>query len=209
MRAAAVDDFLAVVFFVAVVALLVLDLRAAGLCAAAVLPVALCAVDVRVAAFLLGALVAGDFLAVVVLAGVFLAAVFLAGADVAVDVLAVVFRAVDFLAGAVFAVVFLAAVFFAGALDAVFFAGALDAAALRAGVFADLFAAPGVPFAAVLPPDPEAFLGGTLSPSLRASDRPMARAWRGLVTLRPLLLLSWPCLYSCMTSPTFSCVFLP
>ncbi len=45
---------------------------------------------------------------------------------------------------------------------------------------------------------------GTLAPRFRASERPIAIAWRRLFTFSPLLPeRSWPCLYSCMTFSTF------
>jgi hypothetical protein len=52
--------------------------------------------------------------------------------------------------------------------------------------------------------------GGTLSPSRRASDRPIAIACLRLVTfLCEPPLRSVPALRSCMTFLTFACVFLP
>ena len=48
------------------------------------------------------------------------------------------------------------------------------------------------------------FFFGTLAPSLRASDSPIAIACFRLVTLRPLLLLRVPRFFSRMTSSTFS-----
>ena len=56
----------------------------------------------------------------------------------------------------------------------------------------------------------ELLRGGTLSPSRRASERPMAMACFGLVTFLPLRpILSLPCFISCISSWTFSCAFRP
>src|SRR5688572_18153283 len=106
------------------------------------------------------------------------AVAFLAGAFLAADFFAGLFFAAAFLAGALRAVVFLVAAFFAAA----FFAGAF---------FAALF------FAAV-------FFGGTLPPSLRASDKPIAIACLRLFTVLPdPPLFSSPVLRSCIASSTF------
>jgi hypothetical protein len=49
------------------------------------------------------------------------------------------------------------------------------------------------------------FLRGTLAPSRRASERPIAMACLRLVTFLPLRpLLSWPRFISCISSRTFS-----
>jgi hypothetical protein len=114
------------------------------------------------------------------LAGLFFAAVFLAGAA---------YFAAVFFARAFFAGAFFAAVFFAGAFFAiVFFAGAF---------FAALF------FAAV-------FFAGTLPPSRRASDKPIAIACLRLFTVLPdPPLLSSPVLRSCIAFSTFSEAFFP
>jgi hypothetical protein len=54
------------------------------------------------------------------------------------------------------------------------------------------------------------FLGGTLPPARRASERPMAIACFRLVTFFPdRPLFKDPLLRSCITLLTFSCVFLP
>jgi hypothetical protein len=51
---------------------------------------------------------------------------------------------------------------------------------------------------------------GTLSPSLRASESPIAMACLRLFTFLPVLpLFSLPCLYSSITFFTFFCAFLP
>ena len=122
---------------------------------------------------------AAVFFTVVLRAVVFFAVAFFAGVLRAVAFLAVLFLAAAFFAGAFFAVVFLAVVFLAVALLAVVF------------------------FPAAF------FAGGTLPPSLRASDKPIATACFGLVTFRPELLLSCPRLNSCIVSSTFSWDFLP
>ena len=137
------------------------------------------AADLRAVLLLAADLGAVLLLAVVFFAVVLRAVVFFAGAFFAVVLRAVVFLAAAFLAGAFLAVVLLAAVF----LAAVFFAAVFFPAAFLAG--------------------------GTLPPSLRASDRPIATACFGLVTLRPELLLSCPRLNSCIVSSTFSWDFLP
>jgi hypothetical protein len=50
---------------------------------------------------------------------------------------------------------------------------------------------------------------GTFAPACRASEMPIAIAWRRLVTFFPLPpLLSLPCFHSCMTRPTFFDAFL-
>lgn len=55
-----------------------------------------------------------------------------------------------------------------------------------------------------------AFRGGTLSPSRRASESPMAIACFGFVTFLLLLpMRSLPSFISCSSSCTFSCVFRP
>lgn len=74
--------------------------------------------------------------------------------------------------------------------------------------FVDVF------FAEVLPDDFFAAVeplggGGALSPSRRASERPIAMACFGLVTFLPVPVLSLPCLNSCISSCTLSCVFFP
>jgi hypothetical protein len=118
-------------------------------------------------------------------AGAFFAADFRAVDLRAVDVRAVDVRAVDF-----FAPLFLALVFFA----LVFFAGDFFAADFFAVVFlaADFFG------------------GGTLPPSLRASDRPIAIACLRLVTFLPdRPLFSVPSFFSCIASPTLSDAFFP
>src|SRR6266542_2259138 len=50
--------------------------------------------------------------------------------------------------------------------------------------------------------------GGTFAPSSLASDKPIAIAWRGLVTFLPLLpLCNSPLFISCIFSSTSSCDF--
>src|SRR6266571_4773877 len=50
--------------------------------------------------------------------------------------------------------------------------------------------------------------GGTFAPSSLASDKPIAIAWRGLVTFLPLLpLYNSPLFISCIFSSTSSCDF--
>ena len=54
------------------------------------------------------------------------------------------------------------------------------------------------------------FFGGTLSPSLRASDSAIATACLRLFTVLPEPpLFKVPCLRSCITLRTLLCVFLP
>ena len=54
------------------------------------------------------------------------------------------------------------------------------------------------------------FLEGTLSPSFRASDSPIAIACLRLFTFLPERpLFNFPCLYSSITFFTFFCVFFP
>jgi hypothetical protein len=53
------------------------------------------------------------------------------------------------------------------------------------------------------------FLAGTFSPSLLASERPIAIACFLLVTFLPEPVFSVPRLNSCISSSTFSCDFLP
>jgi hypothetical protein len=53
------------------------------------------------------------------------------------------------------------------------------------------------------------FFAGTLSPSRRASDRPMAMACLRLVTFRPELERSVPRFFSRITFSTFFEAFLP
>jgi hypothetical protein len=50
---------------------------------------------------------------------------------------------------------------------------------------------------------------GTLSPSRRASEMPMAIACLRLFTERRPPDFSWPCLYSCITLPIFFEAFFP
>src|SRR3954471_14122062 len=99
------------------------------------------------------------------------------------------FAAFAFFAGAFLAGAFLAAAFFAGVfVAAAFFAGAFFAAAFLAG----------------------AFFAGTLPPSARASDSPIAIACFGFVTFLPEPpLLRLPCFISSIARSTFSPDFLP
>jgi hypothetical protein len=54
------------------------------------------------------------------------------------------------------------------------------------------------------------FFAGTLPPSRRASDKPMAIACLRLFTFFPVLpLLSVPCFRSCIAFSTLSCAFFP
>ena len=53
------------------------------------------------------------------------------------------------------------------------------------------------------------FFGGTLAPSLRASERPMAMACLRLVTFRPEPDFSVPRFFSCIAFATFFDAFLP
>ena len=55
----------------------------------------------------------------------------------------------------------------------------------------------------------EDFFAGTLPPSLRASDRPIAIACSLLLTVLPEPLFSLPRLRSCIARLTLSCAFLP
>jgi hypothetical protein len=105
-----------------------------------------------------------------------------------------------FLAELFFAELFLAELFFAELFLAVLFFAPL--------FFAGLFFA--LLFFAVLFLAPLFFAGGTLSPSRRASERPIAIACFLLVTFLPEPpLRRVPCLRSCITFSTLSDAFLP
>lgn len=103
-------------------------------------------------------------------------------------------------------------------LPADFFAGLAAFLPVRVVLAADFFAPVFLPadfFAPVflaadfLGADFFAPLRGTFAPDSRASERPMAIAWRGLETFLPLLpALSRPLFISCMARSTFFCDFL-
>jgi hypothetical protein len=115
----------------------------------------------------------------------FFAELFLAGLFLAELFLAELFLAELFFAELFLAVLFFALLFFAGLFFALLF-------------FAVLFLAPLF------------FAGGTLSPSRRASERPIAIACFLLVTFLPEPpLRRVPCLRSCITFSTLSDAFLP
>ncbi len=142
---------------------------------------------------------AGPYQAVV-LRPLFFAADFFPGVDLPdPDGLpAVLFFGPDFFWGAVvLGVVFFGVVFFeAFFVEVLFFGAVFFGADLLEG---DFFLA-----GDFLP----AACAGTLAPSLRASERPMATACLGLVTFFPLLPdFSLPSFISCMERATFFCAF--
>ncbi|MGN6491561.1 MAG: hypothetical protein ACTHLE_06150 [Agriterribacter sp.] len=110
------------------------------------------------------------------------------------DLLLLRLREADLRAPDFFAADFLDAVFFAGDFFAAFFAVFLVAVFFLA-VF--LVAVPAL-----------FFLAGTLAPSLRASESPIAIACLRLVTFLPLLpLFNCPLFFSCIALSTLSCAF--
>jgi hypothetical protein len=109
----------------------------------------------------------------------------------AADFLEALFRDVVFLDEDFFAALFLGADF----LDADFFAARFPGADFFDADFLE------EPFEY---PD---FLAGTLAPSFRASESPIAIACFLLVTFLPLPLFSLPCFSSCIVFSTLSCDF--